>query len=143
MGVQTSERARKQDPLIRPRAPRGQKSQKSRASRPTLPIQIKAGDDSPALQPCSYFPVAFTLIAPDAKHVYLAGSFNNWDAHCTPLSRGINGEWSGYLPLKPGHYEYRFVVDGVWKDDPDASASVPNPFGSTNSVLFVREEQAQ
>jgi 1,4-alpha-glucan branching enzyme len=143
MGVQNSGRSGKRAPLLLPGKPRARKNQKSRLSRRTLAIQIKAGGDSPALQQCSYSPVAFTLIAPDAKHVYLAGSFNNWDTHCTPLSRGINGEWSGYLPLKPGHYEYRFVVDGVWKDDPDASASVPNPFGSTNSVLFVRKEQAQ
>jgi len=36
-----------------------------------------------------------------------------------------------------GHYEYRFIVDGQWMADPNAAQAVPNPFGSSNSVLNI------
>jgi AMP-activated protein kinase-like protein len=39
--------------------------------------------------------------------------------------------------LKSGQYEYRFVVDGIWSDDPQARQSVANPHGGFNSVLKV------
>jgi 1,4-alpha-glucan branching enzyme len=107
-----------------------------------MQAKVDAETEGAAILPCSCRPVAFTLIAPEAKQVYVAGSFNDWDGDCTPLSKGIDGEWSGYLPLKPGTYEYRFVVDGVWKEDPAALASMPNPFGSINSVVIVREDHA-
>jgi hypothetical protein len=41
------------------------------------------------------------------------------------------------VPLSPGRYEYRFVVNGEWVDDPKAKASVPNPHGGRNAVLVV------
>jgi hypothetical protein len=41
------------------------------------------------------------------------------------------------LYLKPGRYEYRFVADGNWTDDPFGGAFVANPFGTRNSVLVV------
>ena len=141
-GVQERGRISKVDPLTETRTYRGRHTKKARASGRALATHTnaKADGDGSSIQSPAYCPVAFTLIAPEAKHVYVAGSFNDWDAHCTSLSKGINGEWSGYLPLRPGHYEYRFVVDGVWKEDPTAAASVPNPFGSNNSVVIIRED---
>jgi hypothetical protein len=32
-------------------------------------------------------------------------------------------------PLPSGRYEYRFVVDGQWTDDPAAGETVMNPYG--------------
>ena len=144
-GMQACGRISKEDTLTGARASRGHEPKKSRATGKALAMQTnaKADGDGSSTQSPAYCPVvAFTLSAPEAKHVYVAGTFNNWDAHCTPLSKGINGEWSSYLPLKPGQYEYRFVIDGVWNEDPAARASVPNPFGSNNSVVIVREEHA-
>ena len=140
-GVQIG-RFGKQDTRPETRTSLVRETKKTRAVGRVLAMQTRAEAEigGTAVVPCSCCPVAFTLIAPEAKHVYVAGSFNDWDAHCTPLSKGINGEWSGYLPLRPGHYEYRFVVDGVWKEDPTAAASVPNPFGSNNSVVIIRED---
>jgi hypothetical protein len=43
--------------------------------------------------------------------------------------------WGKDLVLPPGIYEYRFVVDGEWVTDPKAAEAVPNPFGSSNSIL--------
>jgi hypothetical protein len=39
--------------------------------------------------------------------------------------------------LRSGQYEYRFVVDGEWCEDPQATQRVANPHGGFNSVLTV------
>ncbi len=82
-------------------------------------------------------PVDFVLIHPGAQSVILAGSFNKWDLKRTPLRKAANDEWKTTLWLPPGRYEYRFIVDGKWTDDPKAKESVRNAFGSTNSVVVV------
>lgn len=66
----------------------------------------------------------FTCQAPDAKSVYLAGTFNDWSESGTPLKKNRNGNWSTILSLPPGRYEYKFLIDGRWccssdsKDEP-------------------------
>jgi len=75
---------------------------------------------------------------PAAKSAAVAGSFNGWDQKRNPLQKDSNGGWRTTLWLPPGRYEYRFVVDGAqWCNDPVAKESVPNEFGSTNSVIVV------
>jgi 1,4-alpha-glucan branching enzyme len=83
--------------------------------------------------------VSLELIKPDAKHVFVAGSFNEWKPEQTPLARLGDGKWAGDLAVKPGRHEYLFVVDGQWLPDPAAKESVQNPFGGRNSVLVVSE----
>lgn len=72
-----------------------------------------------------------------AQEVFVAGSFNDWQLRATPLQAGGDGKWSVELSLAPGRYEYRFIADGEWAEDPAAQESVPNPFGGRNSVLVV------
>ena len=79
--------------------------------------------------------VTFTLEAPQANAV--AGTFNNWDARRTPLTKGNNGLWQAKLSLRPGRHEYRFVVDDQWISDPAAKESAANPHGTDNSVVVV------
>jgi 1,4-alpha-glucan branching enzyme len=81
--------------------------------------------------------VSFELVQPDAKNVYVAGSFNEWKPELTPLVPVGNGRWVGDLTIKPGRHEYLFVVDGQWMPDPNAKESVQNPFGGRNSILGV------
>src|SRR6185369_375523 len=83
--------------------------------------------------------VVFELVKPDAKNVYVAGSFNDWKPELAPLTPLGNGRWEGDLTLKPGRHEYLFVVDGEWLPDPNAKESVQNPFGGRNSILGVSE----
>ena len=83
--------------------------------------------------------ISLELIKPDAKNVFVAGSFNGWKPETTPLMRLGNGRWAGDLAVKPGRHEYLFVVDGQWLPDPNARESVQNPFGGRNSVLVVSE----
>jgi 1,4-alpha-glucan branching enzyme len=98
----------------------------------------------PAVQPLSErFPaleeqeITFTVLAPDAREVSVVGSFNGWRPNATPLNNTGAGEWAVRLMLRSGQYEYRFVVDGRWSEDPRASQHVANPFGEFNSVLVV------
>jgi hypothetical protein len=74
---------------------------------------------------------------PQARAVAVAGTFNNWDCKKTPMVKDSGTGWKTTLSLLPGRYEYRFVVDGQWINDPEAKESASNPFGSTNSVLVV------
>jgi len=82
--------------------------------------------------------VMLAFRAPEARVVQVAGTFNGWRPEANPLQRAGDGEWSARLRLKSGQYEYRFVVDGVWADDPEATQRAPNLHGGLNSVLTVR-----
>lgn len=81
-----------------------------------------------------------TLESPGASAVFIAGSFNDWSPDATPLARGANGSWGIELALPPGRYEYRFVIDGEWVDDPNATEFTISPFGNRNAVLVVEEK---
>ena len=81
--------------------------------------------------------VGFRHHAPEAREVFLAGSFNAWDPATHPLQRDKNGVWKRTVSLSPGRHEYRFVVDGQWQDDPTCEESCDNGFGDQNSVIRV------
>ncbi|MFB3887178.1 MAG: isoamylase early set domain-containing protein [Thermodesulfobacteriota bacterium] len=80
---------------------------------------------------------SFQFLAPDANEVFIAGGFNHWDKRASPLGKDKDGIWRISLPLMPGRYEYRFVADGTWENDPSCSDCVPNEFGSLNCVRIV------
>lgn len=81
----------------------------------------------------------FTLLAPAAKEVFIAGDFNQWQINNRSRMVIDNGLWIKRLQLKPGRYRYRFVVDGKWRQDPENPRYQMNPFGSMDSLLEVRE----
>ena len=76
---------------------------------------------------------------PNAKKVILAGSFNKWDEEAFHMKR-INGHWELTVQLPPGEYEYRFIVDGHWMEDPDNPDKVPNEFHEYNSVIYISKD---
>jgi len=82
--------------------------------------------------------VAFAYHAPRARQVCVTGNFTDWNREGIPLSLNSDDEWSTTLRLAPGRYEYRFLVDGEWRDDPNARETVPNAFGTQNGVVHVR-----
>lgn len=73
---------------------------------------------------------------PKAKSVYLAGTFNEWDPNQKRMTRSKDGTFRAKMKLSPGKYEYKFVVDGEWLDDPEADKSI-NEFGTANSVVEI------
>ena len=87
--------------------------------------------------------VTFRLHAPQARSVHVAGTFCDWQPAAHPLRNGKQGVWTTRLALPPGRHEYRFIVDGVWHDDPQCTERVPNPFGAENCVLHVLHEMTQ
>jgi hypothetical protein len=111
---------------------------------PAISAPFKAAVPVPAPKPAPAAPappkighISLELVQPGAKHVCVAGSFNEWKPEQTPLVQMGNGRWVGDLDVKPGRHEYLFVVDGQWLLDPNAKESVQNPFGGRNSILTV------
>jgi 1,4-alpha-glucan branching enzyme len=79
----------------------------------------------------------FRCKAPDASSVLLAGDFTHWQERPIPLERGPDGVWQATVALPPGTHHYRFIVDSEWRDDPECTLRVPNPFGGENCVRKV------
>jgi transcriptional regulator with XRE-family HTH domain len=78
--------------------------------------------------------VSFVISAPQAKRVALTGDFKKWDAKGIPMRRSTDGIWRANLQLRPGRYEYKFIVDNTWLTDPNNNQTAVNSFGSLNSV---------
>ena len=81
--------------------------------------------------------VTFTYADPTAKAVFLAGQFNNWSPTATPLHKDDSGLWTASVPLKPGRYQYKFVVDSDWRLDPSNPDSTDDGAGNMNSIKTV------
>jgi 1,4-alpha-glucan branching enzyme len=81
--------------------------------------------------------ITFKLEAAAAKEAILAGDFNGWDGKNHTMKRDNKGRWSKIVTLAPGRYEYKFVVDGEWKNDPGNDQVVSNSFGTLNNFLDV------
>ena len=79
--------------------------------------------------------IILTFFAPEAGVVTVVGDFNGWRPDATPLNNTGAGKW--VVRLMHGQYEYRFVVDGRWSEDPRASQHVANPYGEFNSIVVV------
>lgn len=104
-------------------------------TRGRTPTRLPAAVARRRISKCEGVPLR--IVAPAAKQVFVAGSFNDWHAGTIPLTPCAGGEWRGELKLPPGRYEYLFVVDGKWLPDPSANETAPNPFGGRNSVLSI------
>ncbi len=81
--------------------------------------------------------VEFTLFAPDAKRVCVAGSFNDWNTEGYPLKKDGGGTWRTKIDLPVGRHEYKFFIDGVWAQDTPCAEITPNAFGTHNCAIVV------
>ena len=82
--------------------------------------------------------VRLVLLQPGARSVSVAGDFNGWNPGQTKLEPSEGGMWTTTIALKPGRYQYMFVVDGKqWIADPFAADDAGDGFGSQNAVLDV------
>ncbi|QQG65079.1 isoamylase early set domain-containing protein [Desulfobulbus oligotrophicus] len=75
----------------------------------------------------------------NAETAVVAGEFNDWSLHATPMKKLKDGSFSVTLSLPTGHtYRFRYVLDGgVWVNDTQADDYAPNEYGETNSVLVL------
>jgi hypothetical protein len=80
----------------------------------------------------------FTLYAPGAHSVTVAGTFNGWLPTANPMQH--HGDlWYALIDLPYGRHTYRFLVDGTrWMVDPDNPRRGGDGMGGTVSILSVR-----
>jgi len=123
-------------------ADRGQ-SQAKRAAAPKSVAPKKQASPSPGPGKTNPSPngslkqIEFTHKSSSARSVKLAGDFTDWEKSPVEMMHRQDGVWSTVIPLEPGLYSYRFIVDGQWCDDPRCNQHVPNPFGGENAVIHV------
>lgn len=93
----------------------------------TKPVQVKEG-------------YLFSYYSPRANEIFLAGDFNGWKRRKTPLIKGRDDVWRVVLRLKPKRsYDYKYIVDGTWVNDPNNKDLNPDVAGGANSVIFIGE----
>lgn len=103
-----------------------------------LPPTVPSVAVAPAMPAEPLVLVRLVMVQPSAATVAVAGDFNGWDPSRTPLLRADNGMWTTTIQLKPGRYQYMFVIDGKeWQTDPLASEVSQDGFGQQNAVLDV------
>lgn len=71
-----------------------------------------------------------------AKRVFVAGNFNNWNDGELPLVK-TNGVWTYHLIAAPGNYHYKFIVDGNWIRDPH-NQLIAEEGGEQNSLKVFK-----
>ena len=100
----------------------------------------------PALTPVANAPSApdnglqyhqFLLVAPNARSIILEGDFNDWDGSKTELTRSSDGVWSASVLLRPGQYQYQFVIDDTLRVADEKAPRVPDGLGGENSVVTI------
>uniref|UniRef100_A0A3B6IM94 AMP-activated protein kinase glycogen-binding domain-containing protein n=1 Tax=Triticum aestivum TaxID=4565 RepID=A0A3B6IM94_WHEAT len=69
-----------------------------------------------------------------ASEVLLTGSFDGWTSQ-RRMEQSEGGIFSYNLRLYPGRYEIKFIVDGVWKNDP--LRPTVNNNGNENNLMIV------
>jgi len=79
----------------------------------------------------------FAFSDPKAASVQLVGDFTHWQQRPINMRRDRDGVWHATVELDPGTHHYRFLVDGEWRDDPECTLRVPNPFGTQDAVRQV------
>ena len=81
----------------------------------------------------------FSVEAKDAIEASVIGDFNNWNVAEGALSKLKNGTFKGVFDLKKdAAYEFKYVIDGVFVNEPEAGSFKFNEFaGNENGVLVV------
>ncbi len=94
-----------------------------------------------AVKTASKQSVVFSFDAHDARAVLILGDFNGWDQKRGAMKKNQKGLWYKTLLIAPGTYQYKFLVDGEWQNDPECNETTTNIHGTLNSVLRVATEQ--
>jgi Glycogen recognition site of AMP-activated protein kinase len=115
----------------------GQSHADNPRSNESLKNQGARKSSSHSHSPPEFKKIEFFLEARFAQSVKLAADFTDWEKFPLDMVKSRDDVWSILIPLAPGSYSYRFIVDGVWCDDPHSALQEPNPFGTTNAVVKV------
>ncbi len=81
--------------------------------------------------------VTFEVNAPESHLVSVVGDFNDWDADKGLLKKLKSGVHKGSFELGTQQsYEFKYLVDGVYYNEPEADAQKWNNFANAeNSVI--------
>lgn len=71
---------------------------------------------------------------PTSSKVEIAGVWSNWTP--TPCQQGDNGVWKLDITLSPGTYEYKYLINEEWLDNPNEETH-RDASGTINNVLKV------
>jgi chromosome partitioning protein len=83
--------------------------------------------------------VIFRTSGEQVSEVQLAGDFNDWMPHTTPMRRLMDGDFEARLRLPKGRYRYRLVIDGRWSHDLNNPSVERNEYGELNSIVEVKK----
>lgn len=96
---------------------------------------------------CAYEPETRGHFAYDAgsgprpDRVSVIGDFNDWNAFADALKPQGNGKFQLDVPLVPGQYRYKVVLnEREYFPDPANTHTEPDGYGGLNSVLTVKEK---
>lgn len=81
----------------------------------------------------------FSVKAPNAKEVYLAGEMTSWQSNILKMKKGADGIWSLPLYLEQGAWQYKFVIDGQWHYDKANPVTTDDGFDGYNSIIVLAE----
>ena len=84
--------------------------------------------------------VTFSFYANGAKSVFVSGDFCGWDTKKYPMKLKSDNNWKTQLVLPEGQYQYKFLVDGQWINDPLNEKVCENCFGTQNNVLSITQK---
>lgn len=80
--------------------------------------------------------LVFCPSSQNPRTVAVAGDFSSWDY--LHMEKVQDSCWSITIEIKPGRYQYGFLIDGEqWVPDPGSLRQVSDGFGGVNSVLIV------
>ena len=83
--------------------------------------------------------VTFSVVAKEASQASVVGDFNNWSLEDGALNKLKNGTFKGVFDVnKNADYEFKYVIDGVFVNEPESDSFKWNDFaGNENGVLVV------
>jgi 1,4-alpha-glucan branching enzyme len=109
------------------------------AGRPGYPENILYGVNKFAKITVYELPTGLTrFILPgheNAKRVFLSGNFNDWST-LKGLMKKTDGGWMIDVMLRPGAYEYKYIISGNWRTDPNNLLQMDDGAGNINSVYY-------
>lgn len=87
--------------------------------------------------------IAQFVYVPDSPNsttaISVVGDFNGWNKNADTLKRTDDGRFTLSIPLAPGRYSYKFVVNNEWYIfDPRAGEFAHDGYGGKNSLLIVK-----
>jgi len=98
-------------------------------------VTTLAGLAQPTIAPDG---VRFTYHGAAKRSVSVVGDFNGWNKEVDLLHAGADGVWSVSRTLRPGLYQYKFLIDGTdYANDPGNPILIDNYNRSSRNSVFV------